>query len=97
MACLEPLATADDLDLCKTVISIRTTGVGTKNTNLEANLPQLVRVDDQTTVKDERRLGHVVVDGLPVDLPELLPLGRDHDRLALLRIQDHARRGRERQ
>ena len=50
----------------------------------EANLAELVSVEDETAVKDKRRLGHVVVHGLPVDLLELLPLGRDHDRLLLL-------------
>ena len=52
--------------------------------NLEANLPELVGVNDETAIKDERRLRHLVVNRLPVDLLELLPLRRDHDRLLLL-------------
>lgn len=50
-------------------------------TNLEADLPELVRIDEKTTVKDKGWLRHVVIHGLPVKLEELLPLGRDDDSL----------------
>ena len=52
--------------------------------DLEPDLPQLLRVDDQTAVKDERRLVHVLVHLLPGDRLELLPLGGDHDRFRVL-------------
>ena len=55
-----------------------------RSTHGETNLPQLLNIEDETAVKDERGLGHLLVHDLPVDLLELLPLGRDHDGLLLL-------------
>jgi len=47
--------------------------------DLEANLPELVGVDEQTAIKDESGLRHCAVDGFPVNLLELLPFGgNDH-------------------
>ena len=63
-------------------------------TNREANLAELVGINEQAAVEDERRLRHVVVDGLPVDLAELLPLGRNHDGFLLLaRLKRRRREG----
>ena len=65
-----------------------TLSVNIDETHGEPDLAELLRVEDKTSVKDERGLGHLVVDDLPVDLLELLPLGRDDDRLGLLRCLD---------
>ena len=53
--------------------------------DLEANSAESGCVEDETAVEDESRLLHRVVDLLPVEVLELLPLGRDDDRLGLLR------------
>lgn len=58
--------------------------MGNNVAHLEADLPQLVRIDEQAAVKDERRLGHVIIHGLPIDLTELLPLCRNYNCLLLL-------------
>lgn len=49
------------------------------NTNLEANLCELLGIDEKTTIKDKGRLAHVIINLLPIKLTELLPLGgNDH-------------------
>lgn len=53
-------------------------------THLEPDLGESRRVDNEPAVEDERGLLHVLVHLRPVDLLELLPLGRDHDRLRVL-------------
>jgi hypothetical protein len=52
--------------------------------DLEPNRAQLLGIDEKAAVKDKGRLVHALVDGLPVDLGKLLPLGRDHHRLSAL-------------
>ena len=54
------------------------------DTHGEPDVLQLLDVEDHATVKDERRFRHLVIHRLPVDLLELLPLGRNHDGLLLL-------------
>lgn len=53
-------------------------------TNLKADLPQLIRIDEQAAVEHEGRLVHVLVHRSPVDFTELLPLCRDNDGLLVL-------------
>ena len=52
--------------------------------DLEADLPELRGVNEETTVKDESRLVHALVNFLPVDVEELLPLRGDDDSLSIL-------------
>jgi hypothetical protein len=53
--------------------------------HLEADLAKGIAVEDHAPIKHERGFFHRVVHGAPVDLPELLPLGRDDDRFTVLR------------
>ena len=61
-------------------------------TNLEANLAELVSVNNHAAVEDEGGLRHVVVHRLPADLAELFPLGRNHDGFLLLARLERRRR-----
>lgn len=54
---------------------------GTNGDDLEADRGQLGAVEHETAVKDECGAGAVVVDLLPVEGLELVPLGADDDRL----------------
>ena len=56
----------------------------TKYAYPEANLAKLLSIENEATIKDESGLGHVVVNSLPINLLELLPLGSDHDSLLVL-------------
>lgn len=56
--------------------------------DLEPDLAELVGIDKETAVKDERGLVHAGVHLLPVDIAELFPLGGDDDCLgALARLE----------
>ena len=46
--------------------------------NLEPNLQQFLVVQDESSVEDERRLLHQLVDPVVVQSRELVPLGADH-------------------
>ena len=52
--------------------------------DLEANSAESGCVEDETAVEDESRLLHRVVDLLPVEVLELLPLGRNDNSLGLV-------------
>lgn len=52
--------------------------------DLEANRAELLRVDEETTVKYESRLVHACIHGIPVNLLELLPFSGDDDSLSTL-------------
>lgn len=52
--------------------------------NLEADLTELLGIDDSAAVKDEGRLLHRGVDGLPVESLKLVPLGCNDDSLGIL-------------
>ena len=54
------------------------------DTHGEPDVLQLLDVEDHTTIEDERRLRHLVIHRLPVNLLERLPLRRDHNGLLLL-------------
>ena len=48
---------------------------------MEADFPQLVCVQEHPPVEYESGLVHAIVNRLPVDITELLPLRRDHNSL----------------
>lgn len=47
-------------------------------------MPQLVGIEQDTAVKDERWFLHVVVYLCPVNVAELSPLGRDNNSFSVL-------------
>jgi hypothetical protein len=51
------------------------------DSNIKADFPQLLGVQKHPPVEHESRLVHTIVNRLPVDITELLPLRRDHDSL----------------
>lgn len=51
---------------------------------LEANLPQRIAIDEQSSIEQERGLAHLPVNDFPIDRLELLPFGRDHNCLGIL-------------
>lgn len=57
---------------------------GTNGDNLEANLLESRAVEHKTTVEDKGWAGAVVVNLLPVELLELVPLSADDDSLGVL-------------
>ena len=58
------------------------------DTYLEANLPEFLSIHKEAAIKDKRGLVHGLIDALPVQVQELLPLGGNDDRLgAFARIQ----------
>jgi len=46
---------------------------------MESDFPQRISINEQAAIKDKGRLGHAIVDLLPVNLLELLPFRSDHD------------------
>lgn len=48
---------------------------------MEADFSQLLSIQKHPSVKQEGGLVHAIVNRLPVDVTELLPLRRNHDRL----------------
>lgn len=52
--------------------------------HLEADLAKRITIEEHASIKHERRLIHRVVHGLPVDVTELFPFGRNDDCLAVL-------------
>jgi hypothetical protein len=52
--------------------------------HLEADLCELVGIDEETPIKHESRLAHVVVNFLPIKLGELLPLGGNDNSLGFV-------------
>lgn len=51
---------------------------------LETNLPQFLSIDQQATVKHKGRLGHAIIDVLPVNVQEFLPFSGNNDGLLLV-------------
>lgn len=56
---------------------------GADGGDFEANLGELGSINDETAIKDESWFGHFGIDGIPVDVAELLPLGSDDDCLGV--------------
>jgi hypothetical protein len=75
---------------CNKIIGTRQTGYELKlvssanGHHLETDLAKGIAVKDHAPIKHERGFLHRVVHGAPVNVPELLPLGRDDDRFAVL-------------
>ena len=69
---------------CPGVSSLLDALAAANGLDLEADLAELVRINEETAIEDERGLVHALVDLLPVDLLELLPLGGDDDSLSAL-------------
>jgi len=53
------------------------------DSNLETDFPQLLSVQKHPSIKHESGLVHAIINRLPVDVAELLPLCRDHNSLGL--------------
>ena len=53
------------------------------DSNLKADFPQLLSIQKHPSIKHESGLVHAIINRLPVDVAELLPLCRDHDSLGL--------------
>ena len=51
--------------------------------NLKADVPQPLSIQKHPSIKHESGLVHAIINRLPVDVAELLPLCRDHDSLGL--------------
>ena len=59
-------------------------GMRVSKTYSESNLRKLLRIKQQTTVKDKCGFGHAIVDMLPVNVQELFPFSGNHNSLFLL-------------
>jgi hypothetical protein len=80
---LKCLASSNGKDL-KSVLEICIDSVNDSTTHPETDLPEFPGVDQQTTVKDESWLVHLVVDSGPVYLLEFRPFRGDDDRFGTL-------------
>ena len=64
-----------------TLLDLLTTADGLDR---EANLPELLRIDDQSAIEDKGGFVHALVYRLPVNLTELLPFRGDDDSFGVL-------------